>query len=507
MTTIAYLLVALALILLNGFFVLAEFALVKVRMTRLDELIAQGNVKARAAKKVVERLDSYLATTQIGITMASLGLGWVAEPSIGRIISGVLPHLAPWLSAALSTSIAFTLTFFIITAVHITLGEQAPKFAAIKNPDAAALLVSGPLTVFYRLTYYPMMALNAATRAVLALAGLNPKAHETAHSEEELKLLLAQSQEEGRLSLGRLLMFENLFDFEHSVVKEVLTPRDAAVCLYENAPWAENRETMLKRRFSRYPLCKSSLDDCVSYVLARDLQEHFLSGAPGAPDLRAKARPVLFFSEQSPLSAALREMQDERVHMAIVKGPGGRAGGLATMEDIVEEIVGEIRDEHEATPSLLLSLRLVPEAFIMDMQPMDRFSALRGMVDRLQLAKPQFDSAEAWLNVEKREKLLTCALGHGAAFPHARLASLSQPLVSFARCEAGLNFPAIDREPVRIVFLILTPLADPTRQLRILSELAKLVSNPTLKNKLIKAASPADVLEIVNVFERRVPLQ
>jgi len=173
----------------------------------------------------------------------------------------------------------------------------------------------------------------------------------------------------------------------------------------------------------------------------------------------------------------------------------------------MEEIVGEIRDENETAPSILLSSRLVPEAFIMDMQPTDRFEALHRMVGQLQLVKPQFDRAEAWLNVEKREKLLTCALGHGAAFPHARLASLAQPMVSFARCAAGLSFPAIDKEPVQIVFLILTPLTDPTQQLRILSELAKLVSNPTLKNKFLKARTPADVMEVVRVFERRVPLQ
>ncbi|MFA5162739.1 MAG: CNNM domain-containing protein [Elusimicrobiales bacterium] len=506
MTILAYLLVALGLLLLNGFFVLAEFSLVKVRLTRLEELASKGSRKARAAKRAVEKIEPYLATTQLGITMASLGLGWVGEPSVGRLVHVLLPRLAPGMSAAVSGAVALALAFIVITSAHIIIGEQVPKIIAIKKPDTCALWVSGPLNAFYRLTYYPMRALDAASAFIIKLLGFAPGAKEAPLSEEELKLMLAQSQEQGRLSLGRLLMFENIFDFDHSIVKEVMTPRDSAACLYAGAPWPENRETIAKRKFSRYPLCKSSLDDSAGYVFVKDIQEKLICNAD-APDLSAATRPLLFFGENTPLPAVLREMQGKRVHLALVKDGSGRVSGLVTTEDIVEEIVGEIRDENEIAAKPSLKDLLAPDAFVMDMPVSGRFDALRAMLAALHRARPEFDMEQAWSAVEKREKLLSCALGHGAAFPHARLASLKRPLVSFARCGAGLDFPSVDGEPVRLLFLIITPLADPAQQLRTLSELARLVSNPAVRKRLLSCAAPADVLELVAVYERRVPLQ
>ena len=504
MNILACLLITFGLILINGFFVLSEFSLVKVRGTRLQELAAAGDAKARRAKHIVEKIEAFLATTQLGITMASLGIGWVGEPAVAALIGHLLPHLAPGVSVVVSHAAAFTVAFLIITSIHITIGELVPKYIAIKRPDRTAIWISGPLLMFYHITYYPMKALNHTAHFFLRLLGFGATTREAVHSEEELKLLLGQSQEQGRLSLGRLLMFENLFDFEHSFVKEVMTPRDAVLCLYENAPWSENKETMSKRKFSRYPLCREGLDDSGSYIFTKDLDE-LMSGVE--PDIKTKARQLLSFSEDAPLASVLREMQDRRIHMALVKNPGGRVSGIVTTEDIIEEIVGEIRDENEAVPQVVLSRLLVQEAFVMDMPAMGRFESMDLLLSRLHSAKPVFDKATAWANVEKREKMLTCAMGHGAAFPHARLASISQPLVAFARCESGIDFPSLDHQPVHIMFLILTPQADPTQQLRILSELAKLVTNTALLRKLQTAKSPSDVQEIIKVFERRVPLQ
>lgn len=503
MTILACLLVTLLLILINGFFVLSEFSLVKVRVTRLQELAQSGNAKARRAKQIVEKIESFLATTQLGITMASLGIGWIGEPAMAELVGKLLPNLNPGASSVISHAAAFTLAFLIITSLHITIGELVPKYIAIKRPDRAAMAISAPLVMFYHLTYYPMKALNSTARFLMRLMGLESSGKENVHSEEELKMLLGQSQEQGRLSLGRLLMFENLFDFEHSFVKEIMTPRDAVICLYENAPWSETREIIAKRKFSRYPLCREGIDDSASYIFTKDLN----LGPENQPDVKAKARQLLTFGEDSPLSVVLREMQDRRIHMALVKNPDGRVSGIVTTEDIIEEIVGEIRDENEAVPQVLLSRLLVPEAFIMDLSPVDRFVAMDALVANLHSARPVFDRDAAWSSVEKRERMLTCAMGHGAAFPHARLASITQPLVVFARCPEGLDFPSLDHLPVSVMFLILTPQADPTQQLRILSELAKLVTNPPLLKKLQNAKSPSDVVEIVKVFERRVPLQ
>jgi len=503
--TIIGLLIALLLILLNAFFVLAEFSLVKVRSTRLEELAREGKSRAVLAQKAVADIDGYLSAIQLGITMASLGLGWVGEPAAATLLDKLFPGVMPGLSTAMAHTISFIVAFGAITSLHVILGEQVPKLIAIHAPDTMAMLTAFPLTLFYKVTYLPMKLLNDSAHAVIRLIGFQPQHKEAHHSEQEMRLILGQTQEQGDLSLGRLLMFDNLFDFGHGTVKQIMTPKSAIAALALDAQWKDNAETIRARHFSRYPVYSKELDDAENIVLLKDIA---LSGLPEphTPDLRKLLKKPVVLQETTPLEKALKEFQEKRMHMALVRNAEGKLTGILTLEDVLEELVGEIRDESETTGQTLLTKAYVPEASDLEINSGDRFAILRALLEKLHAAKPVFDLEEAWKLVEQREKLLSCALGQGAAFPHARIASIKEPLIAFGRIPHGVEFPCLDKEPVRMVFLILTPFGDPSFQLRTLQQLAGLLSNINLRKKLLKAKKATDVGEIISTFERRVAL-
>ncbi|NLO91497.1 MAG: DUF21 domain-containing protein [Elusimicrobia bacterium] len=499
------LLVAALLILLNAFFVLAEFALVSVRMTQLEELLARGQARARVAIRAKKQIDGFLSAIQLGITMASLGLGWVGEPAMAKFIAYVFPSLAQGPAQLMSHSAAYFLAFILITGMHVALGEQVPKLVGIKAPETALLWVITPLMWFYYATYLPMILLNKLAQAVLHASGFHPSEKELSHSEEELRLILEHTQEQGTLSLGRLLMFENLFDFGKTSVRDVMTPRDSISFICENKPWEENLAVMRSRHFSRYPLCASALDDATGYIVLKDL---FIDGVePSRPGvLRARQRAVVTVSEDMPIEKLLREFQERGSHQALVRDGAGKVTGLVTLEDVLEELVGEIRDELENKPPTALGSVLDCEHSVFDLPQLPRFEMLRFLLDRMHQAQPVFDKEAAWKLLEAREKTFSCALGQETAFPHARLSDLTRPLVLFARCDKGLDLPAPDGKPVKLVFMILAPFTEPTFQLRILSQLSQLLSNRALRQRLLRVQTPAQLSELVHAFENKIPL-
>jgi len=498
------LILVLLLIMLNAFFVLSEFSLVKVRSTRLEELSRHGSKKALLAKKAAHQIDDYLSAIQLGITMASLGLGWVGEPAVAKLFQSMMPSLAPSLSSALSHSVAFVCAFLIITAMHVTLGEQVPKLIAIRIPDRTAMWTAYPLYLFYKAAYLPMKLLNDMAQFVLRLLGFTQPEKEMVHSEEEMRMILAQSQEEGNISLGRFLMFENLFDFGHATVKEIMTPRQSIACLSVNKNWDENFSVIKQRRYSRYPLCAAGVDDATSYVLLKDL---VLDSVPGQePHLTGKRRELLFMQEGTPLEVAQREFQEKRRHMALVKNAEGKITGLITLENVLEELTGEIRDEAEIIAPVTLYNSFVFEAALLDLQETERFAAMKKLLASLHKAQPIFNQEEAWRLVEKRELTLSCALGNETAFPHARIMNLQRPLIVFGRAKTAVDFPSLDKKPVKLIFMILTPQNEASHQLRILSRLSMLVSNPALKQNLLKAENTQEFMEIIRAFEDKIPL-
>ena len=506
MTNITELFIALVFLLMNAFFVLAEFALVKVRFTRLEELAAGGDPAAALAKDAVQHLDGYLAAIQLGITMASLGLGWIGEPALARLMAPVFQAAGLVLSPSLAYSISFTAAFLIITAMHVILGEQVPKYMAILTPEKTVLWLILPLRFFYRFTYYPMLAINKSSHYFLRLMRVKASESELLHSDEELRMILGQSQEHGRISLGRLMMFEHLFDFGKTGVKEVMTPANAVAYISLSRPWEENLALIKDKKYSRYPLTDAGLEHAACFVHFKDLALDFLdsSGRCGNPELLKLKRPLHFISENITVEKALREFQEKRVQLALVKNQQGAVSGLLTMEDIVEELTGEIRDEFEPLPTLTLSRVLVGKAFLPELKATARPDAIREVLDSLHAAKPVFDKDMALKAIMKREMNFSTALGHQTAFPHARLPGLTAPLIAVGMSRKGIDFPTPDNQPVKVIFLILTPFNEPTSQLNLLSHLSGLISNLTLRKRLFSAKTPEDLMNIARTFENKV---
>jgi CBS domain containing-hemolysin-like protein/mannitol/fructose-specific phosphotransferase system IIA component (Ntr-type) len=502
---VLHLLIAILLVLVNGFFALAEYSLVRLRESRLEELARKGRRRTTLVQFAVDHIDGYLSSVQLGITMTSLGLGWVGEPAVARLIQRLFPLLSSRITLGVAASVSFFLAFIIITMIHLVFGELVPKFMAIRDPARFAMLTILPMTGFYYLSFPPMQLLRRAANGVLRLFGLRPAQAGELHSEDEIKILLEEREEEGELSLQRLLMFENLFDFGRTLAREVMTPRGSIAYLSCARRWEENLMVMMQYKRSRFLVCRDEIDSVEGYVHIKDLAFEYMSGEK-EPDLMELRRPILVFQETTPLEECLSQFQTRRVSLAVVLNKRKKVLGLLSMEDILEEVVGEIRDEFERPPQVLLSRAFVPEACDLHCCAPDRSEFLRSAVARLHKARPTFNLNDAVEHVLLREKGLSSALGHGTAFPHARIQSLPESLFTFLRCDEGLDFKAPDGRPVRLAFLILTPYYEPVAQLTLLSKLAKLVLNTPLRERLLEAESSEEVKEVITAFEDTIPL-
>ncbi|MEB2283383.1 MAG: hypothetical protein B6D46_06425 [Polyangiaceae bacterium UTPRO1] len=358
----AYLLLAALLVFLNAFFVAAEFAIVKVRSTRVQELVRDGVRGSVAVANAIKDLDAYLSATQLGITLASLGLGWIGEPAFASIVGPLLASCGIW-SEKVVYSISLTIAFAFITFLHIVLGELAPKSLAIRRPEETSLLVAPPLRLFYRLFYPALWFLNASSSFFLHLLRITPASEtELAHSEEELRLLLAESHRTGTLSASKRKLLENVFDYTRRSAKHIMVPRADIVYLSLQRTLAENLEIMHQAQHTRYPICDDDIDHVVGMIHAKDLFRPF-EDLRDSSDLLKLKRDILFVPESRSLEALQRDFQQRRVHMAIVVDEYGGTSGLVTLEDILEEIVGEIQDEFDAEAP---RMEATPEGYVVD---------------------------------------------------------------------------------------------------------------------------------------------
>ncbi len=504
MLTLFFLLLAILIILLNAFFVLGEFALVKVRHTRLQELAKNGGYKEKLMLKAHENIDEYLSAIQIAITMTSLALGWVGEPSVGKVLSWLMPNIVPLLPAAALHIISFTLAFLIITSLHVVYGEQVPKLLAIKYPEQVLKYIIVPLHYFYIVTNVFKNILVWIAYKTLDLIGVNPHHQETPLSQEELRMMFSKSQEGGKFSLRRLMMFENLFDFEQVKVKEIMTPRARISALKKSNTWPQNLEIINKRKYSRYPIYTETIDDAKEYVLIKEMSLESLSEKSLQPIEERFTYKLLMLDEHTPVEAALREFQTNRNHQALIKNAKEEVVGLLTLEDVLEELVGEIRDEYEKPNALLISNFLVPQACVINLKSTTKEAVFEEMLNALYKQKPTFAKEQAKEFILKREQIMSCALEKGVAFPHARVASLTKPLVSVGISKKGILFDD-GKNNVKLIFLILTPFKEPAFQLKILAELAAVSSTPFVRERLITAKTPEDIAEIFLAFENTVP--
>ena len=340
-----YLLLALLFIIANGFFVAAEFSIIKVRPTQLAEMAAEGSARARMTRRIIKKLDSYLSATQLGVTLASLALGWVGEPAFAQLVQPRLAFLGVY-SNALAHTIAAIVAFIVISSLHIIFGELGPKYIAIDRTLGTALWSAHLLRAFYLLMFPIIWALNRASNAVLRLIGIKPASGaEMVHSQDELRLILAHSEKAGILSEENREIIEGVFQFSKRTARQIMVPRTDVSVLSTLKSIEENLEIIRTTRHTRYPLCDGTLDQTIGLIHVKDLFLAQLRG-PGRTMLELK-RDVLFVPENSTVEALLSQFIEHKTHMAIVLDEYGGASGIVSLENITEELFGQIQDEFD----------------------------------------------------------------------------------------------------------------------------------------------------------------
>lgn len=331
------------LVFMNGFFVAAEFAMVKVRGSRIDALVQEGNKRASRATHLTNHLDAYLSACQLGITLASLGLGWIGEPAIARMIE---PWFEAWgISQSLLHPLAFVIGFSFITLLHIVLGELMPKSVAIRKAEMVTLLVAWPMIWFRKLMTPFIWLLNGTANLMLRPFGIDMREDsKSAHTEEEIRILMKESHMSGLIDNTELALMDSIFDFADTNAREIMIPRTEISCLYANLSFAENKEIALREMHTRYPVCENDKDSIIGFIHIKDLlkvPDH------ANPDIRDLLRPITSVPESMQISALLKLMQKRKTQIAMLIDEYGGTAGLVTLEDIMEEIVGEIQDEFD----------------------------------------------------------------------------------------------------------------------------------------------------------------
>jgi CBS domain containing-hemolysin-like protein len=345
-STTVGLLAVVVLVLANAFFVAAEFALVGARKTRLEEMGRAGDRKARLARRAIQSLDRYISATQLGITLASLGLGWIGEPALAHLIEGAFTWLPAPVERIATHAVASGIAFAIITVLHIVLGELVPKAVALLFPELVSSWVVVPLMGFAWVMAGPIALLNGAANRLLRFLGIKPPSEaERLHSPEEIRLLVEQSQEGGSILQRDARLLEGVFEFSEKTAQEVMTPRTQMVALEGDLTVEQAADEVARERRSRYPVYTESLDEIIGVVHAKDILSA-LRSKPGAK-VRDIMRPPLFVPGTREVEDVLADMKRLKTHLAVVLDEYGGTAGLVTMEDLLEEIVGPIFDEYD----------------------------------------------------------------------------------------------------------------------------------------------------------------
>ncbi|HEY3448886.1 MAG TPA: CNNM domain-containing protein [Myxococcales bacterium] len=478
----------------NAFYVLAEFAIVKVRPTRVAELEAAGDKRAVVLRSMQAQLDQYLSVCQVGITLASVALGIVGTKATDVILGGGDHGAARYI-------VGIAISYVVVSGSHIVLGEQVPKFAAIRVADKMALWCTTPLRVSHFVFYPALFLLSGATNGVLRLLGLGRPTSEEHHTEGELRLILDQSQELGLMSFRRLLFMENVFDFGALTAKDAMRPKAAVKCLDARAPWAENFKAIQAARLTRYPLIES---DGVRPTRLVHLKDLVLHGDPGSASLAAVARPMLSIKETTTLEAVIAEMQRKRIHAAVVSSLLDEWTGFITLEDVIEELVGTIRDEFEDEEPARLADALTLSSIHLGVESDSPIAALKTAMAKMPAEALPLPREQIVTAVAARERQVPTYLGQGIAMPHARIPGLAKPFLLFLRSDQGLKCEGT-AEKAHLVFMLLTPAGQPRVHQRLQSVIATMLhESEYVKERLQTATSAAEVLEVVRTGEQAV---
>ena len=336
------LLLVVAFLAMNAFFVIAEFAMVRVRPSQIEMALQEGKKGAAAAKRVTSDVNAYLAACQLGITLASLALGWLGEPAFSALVRPILEPIG--MPDAAITSISIAIGYLLMTTLHVVVGEQIPKSFAIFSTEAWALRTCGVLVWFYRITYPIMWLFNALTRGAVRLAGHDTSSEHEAYTDEEIKLLIDESTESGLIDPEQNEIVDNIFDIGEKDAEAIMTPRTDLICIDLEDSLAENLALVRNYKYTRYPVCRGSKDRIVGFIHVKDL---FRSARPTSmDDLAELVRPIEAVPEGIPVAKLLQTLQAKHTKIAVVVDEHGGTSGIVTMSDIMEQIVGRLQDEY-----------------------------------------------------------------------------------------------------------------------------------------------------------------
>ncbi len=343
------LLLALFLVLLNGFFVAAEFSIVKVRYSQIQIKAAEGHKMAKQAEHIIKHLDSYLSATQLGITLASLGLGFVGESALHHIVEDVFLYFNWEIAQATITTISLVISFLIITVMHIVFGELVPKSIAIRKAEATTLFIATPLRLFYNIFKPFIWSMNAISNAFLKLINIHPVSEHEIHSTEELQLLVKQSADSGEIQEENYEIIKNAFDFTDHSAKQIMVPRQNILSIDIDDPIEKLIDTIMESGYSRIPVYEDSIDQIIGILYTKEIIREFVKrkGNLTHADLRELMREAFFVVGSKKISDLLKIFQQKKQHLAVVIDEFGGTEGIITLEDILEELVGEIQDEED----------------------------------------------------------------------------------------------------------------------------------------------------------------
>lgn len=492
MIILLYALIFILLLLLNAFFVFSEFAAVKIRGSQIEELVDQGRRAARLVQHIHAHLDEYLSVCQVGITFASIALGFFGEMVAARFLTPLFHDIG---GVALAHTIATSLAVVLVSFTHILFGELLPKLITLREGPKAALL-SAPLLEYSRTVFRaPLWLLNTLAQLLLRVLGFGPIPKQEHVSEEELRIILERSQSGGLMSFRRLLMMENIFDMGELKVRDAMRPRSQAICLSAGMSWTEIEAIVAKHRFSRYPLLEEGKERPAGFVHVKEL---LLTPRCGTdrPDFSVLMRKAHTVSETAPLEQVLSEMQQRRLHMALVIS-GDAWAGFLTMEDIIEEIVGTIGDEFELEAPVTLGQVLTRSRIILGVEAFSIVDAVRKAVARVRAEEFPAPPELIIRAVAERERLASTYMGNGVAIPHARLSEARQPALVVIRSDRGIPIEGT-AERARLLFLLITPTGQPRVHQKLLARVAELLVNSEyVEDRLYKAQTPSEMFDVI----------
>ncbi|RPF53219.1 hemolysin family protein [Aquisalibacillus elongatus] len=397
--TIGYILLIILLIALTAFFVASEFAIVKVRSSKVEHLVEQGDKRAIATQKIVDELDAYLSACQLGITITALGLGWIGEPTVERLLRPVFHYIE--IPTSLSHFLSFIFAFIIITFLHVVIGELAPKTFAIQLTEKVALFTARPLIWFYRLMFPFIWLLNGSARLLTRMFGVSPASeHEIAHSEEELRIILSESYQSGEINQAEYKYVNRIFEFDNRLAKEIMVPRMQIEAFEIDATIQEFLNRVRDVTFTRYPVIEGDHDHIVGMINVKRVLTNFLDIQDFEYEtIEPFVRPVIRVIETIPIEELLKKMQVEHIHMAVLVDEYGGTSGIVTVEDILEEIVGDIQDEFDEEEEVMF-VEIERNVYIVDGRAL--VSEINDWFD-LDIEAVDVDTVGGWLLTEKHD--------------------------------------------------------------------------------------------------------